>query len=169
VNEVFQKNQVSRSRDREHSARPLVRLLCLILLGLYAGQEYYFSGLVRRTMVFYSIIEGTPSVEERLLKRSGSRELDVQSYVEEVCLGPVSPDSAPLFPRETRLRSLLLREGVVYADLTESAAMPPPEGGDVYRSFRTLGEGIRRNFSWVEDIRFFINGRAVFRTRTEEF
>ncbi|GHV89968.1 hypothetical protein AGMMS50268_04710 [Spirochaetia bacterium] len=97
-----------------------------------------------------------------MLRRSSNRELDIVRYVEEVLLGPVSPDLAPQFPRETRLRSLLYRNGVVYADLSESAALPPLEGGDVFRNFRTLNEGIRRNFSYVKDVRLFIAGNAAF-------
>jgi hypothetical protein len=138
------------------------RLAFLILLGLFAFTEFIISGLVRRTFVFYSISSGMMTVEDRMLKRSASRELDIGRYVEEVLLGPISPDSAPLFPRETRLRSLLYRDGVVYADLSESAALPPLEGGEVFRNLSTLHAGIRRNFSFVKDVRLFIEGKAAY-------
>jgi hypothetical protein len=98
------------------------RILLLALLGIFAFAEFMILGLVRRTFVFYSINDGMVTVEDRMLKRSPSRELDIVRYVEEVLLGPVSPDSAHLFPQETRLHSLLYRDGVVYADLSESAA-----------------------------------------------
>jgi hypothetical protein len=138
------------------------RLVFLGLLGLFALTEFLILGLVRRTFVFYSITSGMMSVEDRMLKRSSSRELDIGRYVEETLLGPVSPDSAPLFPRETKLRSLLYRDGVVYADFSESAALPPLEGGEVFRSLYTLHAGIRRNFSFVKDVRFFIAGEAAY-------
>ena len=101
-----------------------------------------------------------------MLKRSTSRELNITRYVEEVLLGPVSPDSLLLFPRETRLRSLLYRDGVVYADLSKDAALPPVEGGEVLTNLKTLYAGIRRNFPFVKDVRFFIAGRAAY---NEEF
>jgi hypothetical protein len=69
---------------------------------------------------------------------------------------------APLFPRETRLQSLLYRDGVVYANFSESAALPPLEGGDVFRNLVSLYEGIMRNFSFVKDVRFFIVGKAAY-------
>jgi hypothetical protein len=144
------------------------RLLYLIFLSLLALGEFHYRGLVRRTFVFYSNTEGTPSVENRLLKRSGSRELDIRRYAEEVFLGPVQADSAPLFPKETRLRSLFLRDGAVYADLTEHAALPPPEGGDVFRSFLAFNGGIRRNFAWVQDVRIFVNGTEAYRGEFDE-
>jgi hypothetical protein len=142
------------------------RLVFLGLLGLFAFINFLYSGLVRRTFVFYAISDGMMTVEDRMLKRAASRELDIRRYVEEALLGPVSPDLAPLFPQGTGLQSLLYREGVVYADLSESAALPPLEGGDVFRNFSTLYEGIRRNFSFVKDVRFFIAGKAAY---TEEF
>jgi len=148
-------------------------LICLIALG-----EFLLSGLVRRTFVFYSYIKGDTVVEDRMLRRSSDRETDIRRYVEEVLLGPVSPDLAPLFPRDTRLNALMFREGLVYADLTESAALPfldtefepfrAAEPGfisgnrDVFRSLLTLNEGIRRNFPYVKDVRLFIGGNEVF-------
>ncbi|GHT66044.1 hypothetical protein FACS1894110_09060 [Spirochaetia bacterium] len=143
------------------------RFLALLALGVFAFAEFMVLGLVRRTFIFYSINNRSMVVEDRMLKRSWDREFDIGRYVEEVLLGPVSPDSEPLFPRETRLRSLLYRNGVVYADLSESAALPSlefavAERGDVFRNYRTLNEGIRRNFSYVKDVRLFTAGNAVF-------
>jgi hypothetical protein len=137
------------------------RLIYLFLLGGIACAEFAYSGLVRRTFVFYSGIDGTMVVENRMLPHSPSREIDIRRYAEEVLLGPVSPDSAFLFPQETRLRSLLYRDGVVYADLSESAALPSLEGGDVFQNLYTLQRGIRRNFSFVEDVKLFIAGHEV--------
>jgi hypothetical protein len=56
----------------------------------------------------------------------------------------------------------MYRESVVYADLTESAALPIPAGRDVYRSFLTLNEGLRRNVPNIKDVRIFIGGNEVF-------
>jgi hypothetical protein len=134
----------------------------LAVLSLFALWEFLDSGLVRRTFVFYSIRGGEMTVEDRMLKRSPSRETEVKRYVEEVLLGPVSPDAAPLFPRETRLESFLYRDGVVYADLSESAVLAPSEGGDVYRGFLTLNRGIKRNFPSVRDVRLFAAGKEAY-------
>ena len=153
-------------------------LACLIILPLVVLIEFFVLGLARKTFVFYAIDDGAVSVEERALRisrgspRSQSRELDITRYVEEALLGPVSPNSLPLFPRETRLRSLLYRNGVVYVDLSEDAALPPLEGspyhgaslhgGEVFTNMKTLYYGIRRNFPYVRDMRFFIAGRAAY-------
>jgi len=138
------------------------RLFYLAVISLFALGEFLYLGLVRRTLVFYSTMEGITVVEDRMLRRSYSRETDIRRYIEEVLLGPVSPDSAPLFPRDTRLNSFMYRDGVVYADLTELAALPIPAGRDVFQSLLTLNEGIRRNFSFIKNVRLFIGGNEVF-------
>ena len=119
-------------------------------------------GIARRTFVFYNIDSGILVVEDRMLKRSPSREVNVTRYVEEALLGPVAPDLLPLFPRDTKLRSLLFRNGVVYIDFSMDAALPPEEGGETLNNFRTLYSGILRNFSFVRDVHFFIAGNAAY-------
>jgi hypothetical protein len=50
----------------------------------------------------------------------------------------------------------------VYADLSESAALPFSETGDVFWSLLTLNEGIRRNFPYIKNVKLFIGGNEVF-------
>jgi hypothetical protein len=142
------------------------RLLFIGVLGLVALIDFFVLGVARRTFVFYTIDCGSIVVEDRMLKHSKSRENDIIRYIEEALLGPVSPDLLPLFPRDTKLKSLMYRNRVVFADFSESAALPPLEigieGGKTIDNFRTLYEGILRNFSYVKDIRFFIEGNSVF-------
>jgi len=148
---------------------PKYILLSVLLTGLFSAAlvEFYVSGLARRTFVFYDFYSGVVSVEDRMLAsgrgRSSSREVDITRYVAEALLGPVSQSSMPLFPGETRLLSLLYRDGTVYADFSEEAVLPPEAGGEVFKNFKTLYDGIKRNFSFVNEVRFFIAGRAVFR------
>jgi len=143
-------------------------LAALTVLAATAFIEFLVLGLARKTFVFYAIGSGKASVEERMLKvHSSTREVHVTRYVEEALLGPASANSLPLFPRETRLLSLLYRDGVVYVNLSEDAALPPLEGaflagGEVFTSLETLYQGIKRNFSFVKDVRFFIAGKAAY-------
>ena len=142
------------------------RICYLVLIFLVAFTDFLYSGLARRTFVFYSHIGDSIVVEDRMLHWSLDRETNVRRYVEEALLGPVSPDSVLLFPRETHLSSFMFREGIVYANLTESAVLPPPGSWNLFRSLLTLNEGIRRNFSYVNDVRLFIGGNEAF---SEEF
>ncbi|AEF85746.1 hypothetical protein TREPR_2459 [Treponema primitia ZAS-2] len=148
--------------------KPKRRLLYLCLLGVLALAEFFILGLVRRTFVFYSIDNGNLVVEDRMVSKTGSREKDIARYVEEVLLGPVSLDSSPLFPKETRLESLLYRDGVVYAGLSESAALPSGYGRDVFTGLYTLNGGIKRNFYYVKDVLIFINGHESYSEKIRE-
>jgi hypothetical protein len=146
------------------------RFIFLILIGLFALWNFSFLGLVRRTFVFYSVADWSIIVEDRMLRRTESREDDMILYVEEFLLGPVSPDLAPLFPRETRLESFLYRDGVAYAGLSGSAVFPTPEQSaaepvgpaGVFGNFETLYRGIRRNFPYVREVRLFVDGNIAF-------
>jgi len=155
-------NTVIRSTVNFLSSGVKRTLLFIGLLALTAFVEFYILGLARRTFVFYTINDGVVVVEDRMLKHSSSREVDITRYTEEALLGPVSPDLLPLFPRGTRLKSLLYRDGVVFADFSQDAALPPVEGGKTLDNFRTFYAGILRNFSYVKDVRFFIEGTAAY-------
>ncbi|MDR0456267.1 MAG: GerMN domain-containing protein [Treponema sp.] len=164
--------------SRFRTSKKGLLLIALSALAVAALVEFFVLGLARRTFVFYTVDSRIASVEERFLKRSSSREVNITRYVEEALLGPVSPDSLPLFPRETRLLSLLYRDGAVYVNLSEDAALPqlespllpessPLQGallqsGEVFVSLETLYSGIKRNFSFVRDLHFFIAGRAAY-------
>jgi len=138
------------------------RLMYLVVICLIALGEFLHLGLARRTFVFYSSLEGKTVVEDRMLRRSGDRETDIRRYLDEALLGPSFPELDPLFPLGTKLNSFMYREAVVYADLSESAALPLEGSWDVFRSLLTLNEGIRRNFPFVGDVRLFIGGNEAF-------
>jgi hypothetical protein len=144
-----------------------VRLSLLAILGLVVLLEHHISGLARRTFVFYAVDNGALTVEDRHLKRADSPERDIKRYMDDALLGPVSPGLATLFSGNPRLESLIYQDGAVFADFSQDAALPP-EGGSLYRSFYTLYAGIKRNFPFVKDIRFFIEGKAAYPEGFEE-
>jgi hypothetical protein len=142
--------------------KPKRRLVYLFMLALFALVEFIQSGIARRTLMFYAIEKENAVVEERFFPRSGSRELDIRQYIEDVLLGPGSPDVAPLFPRETRLESLLYRGDTLYLGLSEAAALPPLEGGNVFTNLHTFYSEIQQNFRYIKEVKFFIKGNEVF-------
>jgi hypothetical protein len=137
-------------------------LLPLVVLGALVVTEHLIQNRVRRTLVFYTIAEDMPVVENHLLPKEQSHELDLKRYVEEVLLGPARAGAAALFPQDTRLRMLLYRAGVVYVDLSQEAELPASGGVDTRRAFETLNEGIRRNFPFIEAVLFFIEGQEAY-------
>jgi len=135
-------------------------LLLLLIIGAFV--EYKVLGLARRTFVFYTNNNASVVVEDRMLKRSASKEVEITRYTQEAVLGPSSPELQPLFPNGTRLESLLYRDGVVFIDFSVDAALPAVEEGDTFNSFNTLYTGILRNFPSVKDVKFFIEGESAY-------
>jgi len=145
------------------SIRKNRRLLYLAALCLFALGDFWFTGLVRRTFMFYTIRDTSVVVEERFLRRSGDRETDIRRYVEEALLGPKSQEILALpFYRGTQALAVMYRNGIVFVDMSASASIPPLDGGSLFSSFLTLNKGVRRNFPFVKDVRFFIRGNQVF-------
>jgi hypothetical protein len=135
---------------------------------ILACADFLLLGLARRTFVFYAIKDHKLVAEARMVAKTGSRENDIKRYVEEALLGPVLLDSAPLFPRGARLVSLLYRDGVVYANLSETAALSVPDGPGVFAALHTLYGGVKRNFSYVKDVRLFIAGHEAYPEKFRE-
>jgi hypothetical protein len=140
--------------------RRVLYLLAISALSISAAME---SRYVRRTFVFYGVKEGDPRVEEHMLLKSLSEEDALAGYAEETLFGPRTPECAPLFAEGTSLRALLWRPdeagGVLYINLSEDAAFPT--AGGLERGFSTFRESIIRNFPFVNDIQFFIEGNSV--------
>jgi hypothetical protein len=136
------------------------RLFYVAALSVFAVVQIIGSDLERRTFIFYTREDNADIVEERLFRRTGDRETDLRRYVEDALLGPSSLDVASLFPRETKIESFFFRNGVVYAALSQDAALPA-EGAIVEKSLLTLKAGIKRNFSFVKDTVFFIGGQEA--------
>jgi hypothetical protein len=151
--------------------KSLFHFLALCAIGGVAFVGFLLSNKTRQTFIFYGMKTGTSRTEERMLLKYPSEEMQVKQYVEEAVFGPRSPDSAPLFAHGTRLLSLLYRDGVVYINLSEDAAFPVVTedmettavsmSAARARSFATLDEGLKRNFPFVKQIVFFIEGHSM--------
>ncbi len=143
--------------------RRILFLICLVLLGAAACTDFFLISNERRTMVFYTVKDNIPVIEERMIPSADTVEESLTRYVDEVLLGPVDLDTAPLFPEGSRLESLMYRDGDVFINLSETAALPPVNGiRDVKQNIMTFVAGIKRNFASIGKVVFFINGNEVF-------
>jgi spore germination protein GerM len=144
------------------SFKQILRLAYLLTITVFAFVELGRSGFSRRTYEFFTYETHRSVVEERMIHKTVSMERNIKAYVEELVLGPVSVDFAPLLPIGTQLRSFMYRDNVVYADFSREAAFPVQGGAPLFDGFLALNQGIRRNFPSVTDVKLFINGNEVF-------
>lgn len=147
----------------------------LAALCAFAVVDAFASGTVRRTFLFSSL-RGSRVVAERrslpraAVKRNGAtaKEALLEQYVSEALLGPFSANLGRLFHRDAGLSSVMLRGDVAFVSLSEEAAIPEPDSPDVASSLALLEKGLRSNFTFVKEIRFFIGGREPYREFVEE-
>ncbi|MDR2192902.1 MAG: GerMN domain-containing protein [Treponema sp.] len=145
------------------------RFLYLVILLAIAFKGAASSDMIRRTFVFYNMKDYTPQVEEHMVLRSRSDETAIRMYAEETLFGPRNPESAPLFPRETKLLSLFHSNGTVYINLSETAVFPiiientklVTMEDSIERSFSTFRQSLIRNFQFIKKIKFFIEGHSI--------
>jgi hypothetical protein len=155
--------------EKSAGHREIRRLLYLAFLLILVLVEFIVYGKERRSFVFYTLKGNDAVVENRMLARSSSKELNIRRYVEEAVLGPVDLDLSPLLTKGTTVEALLYRDGLVYVDFSSQAALPPlAEKGNLYHNLLTLEKGIKRNFPFVKDIHFFIGGNEAFAGKFRE-
>jgi spore germination protein GerM len=136
---------------------------CLILLGAAALAEFLIIDNNRYTLVFNSAHDGTPIIEDRMIAASETKEEALTRYVDEVLLGPVDIDTAPLFYEGSRLESLFYRNDNVYINLSETAVLAPSSiNQSVMENLSTFVSGIKRNFAYIDNVILFIDGNEVF-------
>lgn len=116
----------------------------------------------RRVLVFES--KANPkelSYEVRFLKKPLNKDA-VNQYVDELLLGPVSPQGRLLFPLETKVNSCFIDGKVLYLDLSEEALQIfPSEVSNTAEAVKILKKNLFTNFKNVDIINVFIMGNRV--------
>jgi hypothetical protein len=132
----------------------LRRSIYLVALGVLALVSFLGAGTVRRTFVFFTN-EGLPLVEERALPLYDDLEDSIRAYMDDLLLGPLSPDTAFFFPEGARLRSFFYRSNRLYADYNRTAYFADFD-------WQILAEELSRNFPMIREMYFFIDGIEIF-------
>ena len=156
-----------RLRVRGGAAAAGAALLALFALSLvlYLVSP---SARVRRVLFFPTTATQTAAgkaarlvAEERFLPRHRDADLDVRELVEAALLGPARHGAAPLFPSTTTIRTLMVRRGVLYLDLSARAAIPDPLAPLPMRAAAdALRRAVRFNFRWIREVAFTVDGQT---------
>jgi hypothetical protein len=163
-----EEGEEERGKGETGKGRKAALWLSFLALVMLLGAGLVLSFLypqARRTFVFKGA--GGEVFESRLLARAPTREEDLRRYIDESLLGPASVEDEPLFVRGTKLSSFMYRDGVVYADFSRDASIPPQLFEDrkastgTGDSFSFLRADVLRNFPYVKAVRFFVGGQRV--------
>ena len=125
---------------------------------------YGFFGYPKVSRVFFFPTDPDFSImgEAREVPRQDSPEKNIETYVSEWILGPLGIAHRRLFPAETRLQVVLLRQDKLYLDFSSALLN---RGGE---SSLSLGEvaavverGIRHNFPRIRAIQISVDGEPL--------
>jgi len=118
--------------------------------------------LVRTVFVFPDEISKKLSPEVRSLPFTWDQEHNVELAVREILLGPARHNHLRLFSRQAGLKSVLVRNGKIYIDLSEEAFLPDP---DVIYSpavaLEVLKATLMDNFAGVSQVMISVGGEPA--------
>jgi hypothetical protein len=99
--------------------------------------------------------------EARFLPRHRDGDRDARELVEAVLLGPARRGTAALFPPAATVRTLMVRRGVLFVDLSATAAIPDPLAPlPLGVATDALARAVRFNFRWIREIALTVDGQA---------
>ena len=116
----------------------------------------------RRVVLFESKANPSElSYEVRFLRNSLTGD-DIKQYVDEILLGPISPQARLLFPLGTNVRSCFVSGKILYLDLSEEALqITSGEASNTVFALKILKKNLFTNFKNIDIINLFIMGKKV--------
>ena len=116
---------------------------------------------VRYAFVFPSADGSGYTVEARLLPFSNKSE-NIERFVSELLLGPLTEHSMPLFKKGTACKACFVHRGTLYLNISDQLFAENLETTDLRGSFTILRKNITLNFPGIRTIELFIDGRKAF-------
>jgi hypothetical protein len=116
-----------------------------------------------RVLFFPGTISKQLSGESRVVHYSGTPAEDMRTLVEELILGPVAIDNSRALSKETEIRLLIVRDEVLYLDLSYDLLYTGEEVNlNVKESLAAVRKTLHFNFPWLERVHITIGGNLPF-------
>jgi hypothetical protein len=144
-------------RNRAPAAASLLGVLFLISLAAYVvgGTER-----VRRVIFFPDPKTHKLVGEEHFVPRAASPQESTKTVVEEILLGPASFELGRLLPQSVRVRSVSLRERVLYVDFSVALLL---DAGTIPLGLADVVQGVANNlyfnFPRLKGVYVFVHGQ----------
>ena len=139
----------------------------LIFVILLAGSLvlFFIQGKTReKRVLFFSLINNSRFIgETRYLPDKFKKEDDVEQLISEIILGPENENHFPVLPPETEIKSVLLRDNILYANFSYDALKYNKNVKiGTYERFQIVADTVIFNFPFIKRIFFYINGEPFF-------
>jgi len=139
----------------------------LIFFILLAGSLtlYFIQDKTReKRVLFFSLINNSRFIgETRYLPNKLKTEDDIKQLIAEIILGPENENHFPVLPPNTEIKSVLLRDNVLYANFSYAVLKYNKNvkiGTD--EKFQIVANTLIFNFPFIKRVFFYINGEPFF-------
>lgn len=132
-------------------------IVCALVVSLAC---FLPSAARRHVLVFPSAASGDRVVEVRYAPRQPVQG-SIPRFVDELLLGPQSRRARPLFVLGTRAEFCFLRGKTLYLGLSKELLAADAVADDMLGDIALFKENIRKNFSRLDDIVLFVDGKYV--------
>lgn len=134
-------------------------LILVLSLTLYL---FFSHQLTRTTLFFPDQISKKLSGETRFLPFGADKEKNMELLVEEILLGPALDANLKLVPRDGQVRSLLLRQGTIYLDLSAEIVLTDKEVVfTTAQALQAIREALLYNFRDVRNVVITVAGQET--------
>lgn len=115
----------------------------------------------RRTFIFPSAEDGKYIIEYRNLTEK-PHQGDINLYIEEILLGSTVERTKLLFTPGTKLLSCFERNHILYVNLSSDLLEMGDGVIEIREGTELLKNNIKRNFSKIDEVEIFIEGKSAF-------
>lgn len=151
-------------KSKKTSLVKIIVFSCLFLAALIVSLAFILNRKAdnRFVFLFESLDDSELHIETRYVNTVPD-ESDVNCFINELLLGPMTNRYRPLFAKGTLLQSCFVRDGVLYVDLTDEALLKSGSSSETERACALLKENVQRNFRQISDIKVFISGIEAYK------
>lgn len=141
--------------------------ITIILLGILAlslivsGLLFFINGTdTHKQVLFFPIYRSSECAgEERLLPTKPTTEGEIELLVKEILLGPFNVNYVPVLPRETTIRTLMLRDKVLFIDFSGAVVSQESDSRLTFEeALKCVRKSITFNYPHIDRIVFTVNG-----------
>jgi hypothetical protein len=129
----------------------------LFSLGAFIIERF---DIEKRLLFFPEHIQRSISGEVRNIIKHNSLEDNLEIFIREIILGPMNIKHGRLFSPETKVRSVVIREGIAYVDFSSGILLSGEEVKIAFdESLECLKNALLFNFTRLKDVIFTVEGQ----------
>lgn len=142
--------------------------VCIFLILILGVSIFLYNSenLGKRRVLYFEAVDGSGLyIESRRITEYTStqgRDVDVQQFVQELLLGPVTNGFKSLFLQGTRLESCFIQDNILFINLSKDALFPSATTSATKDGVDLLVYNIKKNFSWIESVEIYIDSNKVY-------